>query len=232
MVEKLLFSCPGLKRIYVLIREKRGKSGEERIAEFSKLPLFERITKGKPEVLKRMVPVYGDITKVDLGLSSDDLERLTKETNIIYHLAATVVFEAPLKIAVEMNIRGVDYVMQLAKRMTQLIVMVHLSTTFCYCDQEVLMEKVYDSKIDPRFLINCTEFMDEATMNKMTAHILAPHPNTYTFTKRMAELLVRSEYPELPVCIARPSIGKVKNFTASRIYSLTFLQSPQLLKNR
>ena len=36
--------------------------------------------------------------------------------------------------------------------------------------------------------------------------LIAPHPNTYTYTKRLAEILVRSEYKNLPICICRPSV--------------------------
>jgi alcohol-forming fatty acyl-CoA reductase len=40
----------------------------------------------------------------------------------------------------------------------------------------------------------------------MGKKLLAPHPNTYTYTKRLAEILVRNEYKNLPICICRPSI--------------------------
>lgn len=36
--------------------------------------------------------------------------------------------------------------------------------------------------------------------------MIAPHPNTYTFSKRLAERLVANEFKNLPVCIVRPSI--------------------------
>jgi fatty acyl-CoA reductase len=37
--------------------------------------------------------------------------------------------------------------------------------------------------------------------------LIAPHwPNTYTYTKRLAEILVQREFPNLPICIVRPSI--------------------------
>lgn len=206
LVEKLLYSCSELKQIFVLIREKKGKDGAERIAEFYKLPLFQRIVQEKPEVLKKLCPIYGDIRLVNLGLSSIDMERVITETNIVFHMAATVNFEAPLKTAVEMNVRGVQYVINLAKEMRNLKVMLHLSTTFCCCDQDILREQVYDWDVDPRNLIKCCEWMNEASMNLMRETLVPPHPNSYVYTKRLAELLVRDEYPNLPICIARPSI--------------------------
>lgn len=43
------------------------------------------------------------------------------------------------------------------------------------------------------------------------SRLISPHPNTYTCTKRLAECLVGSQYPELPVVIARPAIGMLAN---------------------
>lgn len=209
LIEKLLWSCSDVKEVLILMREKRGKTGRERVEEFVKLPLFERIVKNKREILLKLKPVYGDIRLIDLGMSNDELHYVVNSTNIIFHMAATVNFEAPLKSAVEMNVRGVDYVMKLAKRMTKLKVMVHLSTTFCCVDQNVLREEVYDDpKINPKNLIKCADWMSEETMNCLKESLVPPHPNTYTFTKRAAELHVRDEYPNLPLVIARPSIGE------------------------
>lgn len=208
LIEKLLFACSGIKRIYILMREKRGKSGSERVTEFAKLPLFEKLMETKPKVIEKLVPVYGDISSVNLGLSAEDLEKVLVETNVVFHMAATVNFEAPLKTAVEMNLRGTQYVINMAKQMLQLHVMVHLSTAFCCCDQEVLREQVYGCDVDPKNLISCCDWMSEEAMDKLGKSLIPPHPNTYTFTKRLAEILVRDEYENLPIVIARPSIGK------------------------
>lgn len=39
LVEKLLYSCPGVTRIYVLMRPKRGKTVDGRMDEMFKLPV-------------------------------------------------------------------------------------------------------------------------------------------------------------------------------------------------
>lgn len=39
--------------------------------------------------------------------------------------------------------------------------------------------------------------------------LISPHPNTYTFSKRLAEDVVSDYFPQLPVVIARPAIGTV-----------------------
>lgn len=86
LIEKLLYSCSDLKQIFILMREKKGKSGEKRVEEFSKLPLFQRIVSEKPEVLAKLVPMYGDVTSRNLGLSDFDMKRLVEDTNIIFHM--------------------------------------------------------------------------------------------------------------------------------------------------
>lgn len=39
LIEKLLYSCSDLKQIIVLMRQKRGKTGEMRVKEFENLPV-------------------------------------------------------------------------------------------------------------------------------------------------------------------------------------------------
>lgn len=39
LVEKLLYSCPDVKELMVLMRPKRGKSGSQRVNDFAKLPV-------------------------------------------------------------------------------------------------------------------------------------------------------------------------------------------------
>lgn len=107
-----------------------------------------------------------------------------------------------------MNTSGTKRVLDLCREMKQLKAFIHLSTAFCYCDQEVLLEKVYDCEHRPDDLIRLAEWMDVKALEKVTADLLRPHPNTYTYSKRLAEMLVQNEYPNLPVCITRPSIGK------------------------
>jgi len=47
----------------------------------------------------------------------------------------------------------------------------------------------------------------KSVLRVLCCRLISPHPNTYTYTKRLAEQLVSSQFPLLPVAIARPSIG-------------------------
>ena len=123
-------------------------------------------------------------------------------------MAASLKLEATLKPNIIMNIVGTKNAINLARQMRMLIQFVHLSTAFCNVEPEISEEKVYDFDHNPEDLINLTEWMSEKTMIAVQKGILGIHPNTYTYTKRLAEILVRNEYNNgtLPVCIVRPSI--------------------------
>ncbi|KAL7040997.1 hypothetical protein ACKWTF_000572 [Chironomus riparius] len=208
LLEKLLYSCSDLKEIFLLMRPKRGKTGEQRVQEFAQIPVFHRIVKEMPDQFKKITPVYGDIVSDRLGLSDEEYKRVVSTTNVVFHLAASLKLEATLKPNVEMNLTGTWNVLEMCKEMKDLLAVLHLSTAFCNCDQNVLYEEVYEWEQKPLDLVRCSKWMSEEAMSEMGNILMKPHPNTYTYTKRMAEILVRDIYNEglLNVCIIRPSI--------------------------
>lgn len=141
-----------------------------------------------------------------MGISGPIYDEVIAKTNIVFHCAATLRLEAKLKDAVQMNLAGTKRIIQLVKEMKNLDLFLHLSTAFCYCDLEVLEEKVLDSPHDPDDIMRLAEWMEDKTLDAITPDLLKPHPNTYTYTKRLAETLVRREYPNIPCGIIRPSI--------------------------
>lgn len=171
--------------------------------------MFKRIVDEKPTMLEKIIPVYGDIAQIDCGLNEESLRRVLDESELVFHMAASLKLEATLKPNIQMNLIGTKNVIEMCKRMKNLILLTHLSTAFCTSDEnEALYERVYDWKDDPYELMKSAEWMDEKTMEGLQSTLLYPHPNTYTYTKRLAELLVRSEFRSIPACIVRPSIGK------------------------
>jgi len=66
--------------------------------------MFQRIQNGKPELFKKIIPLQGDLSIENLGLSEEDHQLLINEVNFVYHFAATLRLEAKLKDAVEMNL--------------------------------------------------------------------------------------------------------------------------------
>ncbi|XP_065369886.1 putative fatty acyl-CoA reductase CG5065 isoform X2 [Calliphora vicina] len=206
LLEKLLYSCHELKEIIIICRPKRGKTPESRLEDMFKLPIFQRIKEERPHVLKKVTIYQGDVTYEMLGLSGDNLKHVADNTNIVFHMAATLKLEGNLKDAIDMNLAGTRRALDVAKQMKNLEAFVHLSTAFCNCDQEVMYEKVYDFPHKPEDLMRLAEWMDLKTLENVTPELLKPHPNTYTYSKRLAELFIRDHYETMPVIIARPSI--------------------------
>lgn len=168
--------------------------------------MFQRILNEKPMMMKKITPVYGDITLPRLGLNDIHLKKVL-EANLVFHVAASLRLEATLRPNILMNLAGTNNVIDLAKKMPGLVMMVHFSTGFCCSDEDVLEERIFEWPAQPQDLIRCAEWMNDDAMAGMQKSVLGTQPNTYTYTKRLAELLIRDEYEKgLPICIVRPSI--------------------------
>ncbi|XP_045468888.1 fatty acyl-CoA reductase wat-like isoform X2 [Harmonia axyridis] len=122
-LEKLLRSCPKLKRIYLLMRPKKGKNVEERLETIFDGPAF-----------------------------------------------------------------------------------LHVSTAFSHCVWSEIHEKCYEGGMAADKLLDLVEAIDEDRLTKMTPGLLGEWPNTYVFTKGIAENLVAQEFETMPIAILRPAI--------------------------
>lgn len=79
-----------------------------------------------PDYKSKLIAINGDLTEPGLGISPSDREILINNVNIVYHSAATVRFDEPMKIAVNMNIIGVKKIIDLCKQMKNVEVSVAL----------------------------------------------------------------------------------------------------------
>jgi fatty acyl-CoA reductase len=105
-----------------------------------------------------------------------------------------------------MNILGVKQVIDLCKELKNLNVFIHVSTAYANCDRRHISEEVYNSPIKPEKLLEAIEWIDEDIINYLTPKVIGKRPNTYTFTKAIAESLVVQECKNIPCAIVRPSI--------------------------
>ncbi|XP_070500671.1 putative fatty acyl-CoA reductase CG5065 [Chironomus tepperi] len=208
LIEKLLYSCSDLKEIIVLMREKNGKTAKIRVNEFKKIRIFERILNEKPEMMDKIHPIWGDISEPNFGLSDEDTKYITENTQIVFHLAASLKLEAPLKTNIIMNLTSVKQICDLAKKMKNLVAMIHTSTAFCVVEHENVEERVYEVDVDPLEVIEKAKVMSEDELSAVQKKMLGKHLNTYTYTKRLSEVLIRDEFnrSNLPVCFVRPSM--------------------------
>lgn len=120
LIEKLLRTCDGIEKIYILMRAKRGLTTSQRFDEFKKHTVFVKIREKFPEMLDKLVCITGDINEHRIGLSECDAELLSDKVDIVFHVAATVKFNEPLKNSVKLNTFGTQRVMDFCMGMTNL----------------------------------------------------------------------------------------------------------------
>ncbi|GLH09065.1 Putative fatty acyl-CoA reductase CG5065 [Gryllus bimaculatus] len=186
LLEKLLFYCPDIDTVYVLLRPRKGLSVQERLHKLLDVPLFDRVRAQRPEALGRLQAVEGDSAQPSLALAEADALVLAERVSVVFHLAASVRFDDPLITAVRTNACATRELLELATRMSK------------------LKEKLYPAAGDWRSILALVEAQgqsDPSALRALTTKILGPHCNTYTFTKNLAEHIVDHYSDRLPVGI-------------------------------
>ena len=120
LIEKLLRSCDGIRKIYILLRPKRGINSEQRFEEFLKNKIFDKIREKTPEVMDKLACIPGDINEPNIGLNENGLKILHDKIDIVFHVAATVRFNEALRNAANLNTFGTQRVMELCTKMKNL----------------------------------------------------------------------------------------------------------------
>lgn len=215
MLEKILRSLGMIKKLYVMVRPKKGMTPQERLlSEVFSSQIFDplRATHGAnfdAFISQKVFAVAGELTAEKVGLSDHDYEMLADEVNIIVHCAAVVDFNERLDRAIELNTLGSLRMLDLAKKCKDLGSFVHVST--CYVnsnrDNGHIEEKLYPLGFDPEEMIDRVSKLSSTELDTVaTSGILGNWPNTYTMTKAMTEHLLVKYRGNVPLAIVRPSI--------------------------
>ncbi|XP_034659810.1 putative fatty acyl-CoA reductase CG5065 [Drosophila subobscura] len=206
LVEKLLRSCGDLNVIYLLIRTKKGLDPIVRKEQYFKCVSFSKLLEKNPDIVDKVRVVKGDLLEPDLGLSANDINTLASNVEIVFHCAANVRFDQPLRPMVLMNVVGTLKVLRLAEKMSNLQTLVHVSTSYCQCNESVLEERGYPAPQNPFCIIEMVDTMDDAALAEITPKLLNGLPNTYAYSKALSEDLICRYNTKLPIIITRPSI--------------------------
>ncbi|XP_068987090.1 fatty acyl-CoA reductase 1-like [Bombus flavifrons] len=206
LLEKLIRICPRIAAIFILIRPKTNETIEQRFKKLIDDPIYDDIKAKYPSALSRVYPMKGDASLPDLGLSREDRILLLEKVNILLHAAATVRFNEPLHVAINVNTKGTARVIELWNELRNPISFVHVSTAYSNPNLREIGEKVYTTSLSPSEVIDVCDKLDKTSINLIENRILKTYPNTYTFSKNLAEQIVASKCKDLPVAIVRPSI--------------------------
>ncbi|XP_068986784.1 putative fatty acyl-CoA reductase CG5065 isoform X2 [Bombus flavifrons] len=206
LLEKLIRICPRIAAIFILIRPKTNETIEQRFKKLIDDPIYDDIKAKYPSALSRVYPMKGDASLPDLGLSREDRILLLEKVNILLHVAATVRFNEPLHVAINVNTKGTARVIELWNELRHPISFVHVSTAYSNANLPEIGEKIYTTSLKPSEVIDMCDKFDKTSINEIEKKILKTYPNTYTFSKNLAEQIVASKCKDLPVAIVRPSI--------------------------
>lgn len=149
----------------------------------------------KEFLLNKLVAIESDLSKPSLGLNEKDTKTLIDNVSIIFHVAASVKFEAPLEVNMCHNVCATKSLLDLACSFKQLKCFIHVSTAYSNCQLKHIDERIYPMDVpqDPMSL-------------EVTKEMIDNRPNTYTYTKAMAENVASQYASKINVIIVRPSI--------------------------
>lgn len=150
----------------------------------------------------------GDVTDLHLGLSGEEVERITGEVERIYHLAAVNQLSVPRDAAWRTNVDGTRNVLDLARECRKLERFVHFSTCHVAGDRlGVIAEDELDAGQGFR--------------------------NAWEETKFQAEKAVANAIPSLPITVLRPSTvvgdsrtGEIDRFEGPYSLGILLVASP------
>ena len=82
--------------------------------------IFRLLKQSSPHQFKKLMPVNGDVSLPGLGLSPFDLQVLQSHVSVVFHVAARIRFDRNMKEAVDINVKGTRYALQVAHQLSKL----------------------------------------------------------------------------------------------------------------
>ncbi|KAF5772761.1 putative oxidoreductase [Helianthus annuus] len=201
------------KELFKLLKEKHGSDLHKFLSE-------------------KVTPFAGDITCEDLGVQGSSLkEEMWKDVDVVVNAAATTNFDERYDLALNLNTFGAINVVNFAKKCVNLKLLLHVSTAYVsgekpglmletpyhlgeslngtngldiYEERRIVEDKLKELKSDN----NANDKSIKIAMKDLGLQ-RANHygwPNTYVFTKALAEMVITHLKGDMPLVILRPSI--------------------------
>lgn len=136
LIEKILRMQPDVGKLYLIIRADDSTSALKRLNnEVLKTELFNGLREihgndFQEFMLKRLLPVAGDMTRQNLGIEKDMVRVLAKEVDIIVSSAATTTFDERYDVALETNTKAIARLLEFGKCCEKSQLFLHFSTAY------------------------------------------------------------------------------------------------------
>lgn len=159
VLEKFIRSIGNFKKIYVLVRPKRGTHPMDRVwKDIFSSQCFDVVRKqqGFDDIVNsKIVPIEGDIIKENLAIKPQDREMLINELDVVINIAASVDFNERICDALQINYFGCLRMMELASQCKNLSIFTHVSTCYVNCEKlGFIKEQIYDIPEDSEEIVN------------------------------------------------------------------------------
>lgn len=207
LIEKLLRDCKDMGKMFIMLRANSENDATTKFGKFKNSAIFDIIKKENPSAMEKIHLIVGDMSGRNLKLTDDDITLLTNEVNVLFHCAASVRFDETLKFAVTLNAKGTQQLLELGKKMKHLEAFVHVSTAFSNTNVKNVEEIVYEPIMDYKTIIEASENEGRDIWQSIEKAVKRQFPNTYVFSKNLAEKIVFDARDTIPVTIVRPSLG-------------------------
>lgn len=198
LIEKLLRSTR-VRRIYVLLRPKKQFTAEQRLTRLRQATIFHVLAKERPQELQKLVAVPGDVAHPGMGIQPEWLARM-RGVSVVYHCAATVRFDEPLRVALRLNVAGTLEALKLAEQLPKLRIFVHVSTFY---------SNPYLTRVEPKVVssgvwVCLVFFFLKCPLLELSAVLLVAHG-----LETVPETLGRSAGRQLARC-PDPQVGTLR----------------------
>ena len=197
----------GIERVSVLVRAKSSRHGapQSPTERFASNVVRSEIFRQLPAGWSDRVRVVGaDLEKPGLGLSDEDRAELGANVTHVIHCAASVEFDLPIKSALMANVEAALNMLELARQCRRLVGMVSVSTAYVsvWRDGPITETLAHMPRVPEE--VRRAILADECNEGELLAE--SGHPNTYTYTKCLAEHLLSQRRGDVPLSVVRPSI--------------------------
>jgi len=180
-----------VKRVYVLIRSKKGQTAKERLDALLRSQAFS-FHEYSADQLNKLIAINGDCSEIDMGLSDQDKHTLINEVDIVFHSAASVRFDASIPYNFKQNTLGTKYMVDLIKKFKKIDHFVYVSTASVNCQFLKLEDKIADFKDDIDSIIDkLHNAKSDEEMEKLAEPYVEGRPNSYVLTKAFCEAYVK-----------------------------------------
>jgi glycerol-3-phosphate O-acyltransferase len=210
---RLLAVAPSVRRVYVLVRARRGQSAAARFE--ATVLQSEALAAVRDVAISKCVVVAGDAAQAGV-LDAATRRDVLDSVEVIVNCVGSLNYAEDLAAAVAANVRTAHHLIEFAQRIRSLRLFIHLSSAFVatalppdaarpHCTSVAEQCDAFLPGIDSERLLARVPLMSAAQLARIAPRVLGRFPNAHLFAKAVAEHLLIRTREAVPLLIVRPA---------------------------